>query len=184
MHIAPLLPPLQITREDLEAAEKAVGEFGGDNRAGVQGTLHRISAIRNRRGTVVGLTCRVGRAVTGHIDMIRDILDGESSMVESTSLGWWPPSHCAASFFTQHVCALQAHLSSLKTAKPVFLSVAVPNSVLFLGRPGVGKTTVIREMARVLSGTPESLPVPLPSLLMLVGGFGAGWSHASLCTCC
>ena len=28
---------------------------------------------------------------------------------------------------------------------------AVPNSVLFLGRPGVGKTTVIREMARVLA---------------------------------
>lgn len=74
---APTSPPRQITREDLEAAEAAVGEFGGDNRAGVQGTLHRISAIRNRRGTVVGLTCRVGRAVTGHIDMIRDILEGE-----------------------------------------------------------------------------------------------------------
>ncbi|KAK9810495.1 hypothetical protein WJX72_011751 [[Myrmecia] bisecta] len=92
----------EITWEDLQAAENAVGEFGGDNRAGVQGTLHRISAIRNRKGTVIGLTCRVGRAVTGHIDMIRDILD-------------------------------------------------VPNSILFLGRPGVGKTTVIREMARVLA---------------------------------
>lgn len=66
---------LQITWEDLKAAEAAVGDFGGDNRAGVQGTLHRISAIRNRKGTVIGLTCRVGRAVTGHIDMIRDILD-------------------------------------------------------------------------------------------------------------
>ena len=54
----------------------AVGEFGGDNRAGVQGTLHRISALRNRKGTVVGLTCRVGRAVTGHIDMIRDMIEG------------------------------------------------------------------------------------------------------------
>lgn len=53
------------TQEDLESAEKAVGEFGGDNRAGVPGTLHRISAIRNRKGRVVGLTCRVGRAVTG-----------------------------------------------------------------------------------------------------------------------
>ncbi len=68
---------LQVTREDLQAAEQAVGSFGGDNRAGVPGTLHRISAIRNRKGSVVGLTCRVGRAVTGHIDMIRDILDGE-----------------------------------------------------------------------------------------------------------
>ncbi|KAA6427593.1 MAG: hypothetical protein FRX49_02256 [Trebouxia sp. A1-2] len=93
---------LEITWEDLAAAEQAVGTFGGDNRAGVQGTLHRISAIRNRKGTIVGLTCRVGRAVTGHIDMIRDMLE-------------------------------------------------VPNSLLFLGRPGVGKTTVIREMARVLS---------------------------------
>ena len=92
----------EVTAEDLAAAERAVGEFGGDNRAGVQGTLHRISAIRNRRGTVIGLTCRVGRAVTGHISLIRDILD-------------------------------------------------VPNSILFLGRPGVGKTTVIREMARVLA---------------------------------
>jgi stage III sporulation protein SpoIIIAA len=43
---------------------------GGDNRAGIQGTLHRISCIRNRRGTIVGLTCRVGRAVTGQVDMI------------------------------------------------------------------------------------------------------------------
>ena len=67
---------LQIDRSDLAAAEAAVGAFGGDNRAGVQGTLHRISAIRNRKGAVVGLTCRVGRAVTGHIDMIRDMLDG------------------------------------------------------------------------------------------------------------
>ncbi|PSC68119.1 P-loop containing nucleoside triphosphate hydrolase [Micractinium conductrix] len=92
----------EITKEDLAHAEEALGDFGGDNRAGVEGTLHRISAIRNRKGSIVGLTCRVGRAVTGHIDMIRDILD-------------------------------------------------VPNSVLFLGRPGVGKTTVIREMARVLS---------------------------------
>ncbi|KAK9908951.1 hypothetical protein WJX75_005083 [Coccomyxa subellipsoidea] len=92
----------EITWDDLKAAEDAVGDFGSDNRAGVQGTLHRISAMRSRKGTIVGLTCRVGRAVTGHVDMIRDILD-------------------------------------------------VPNSVLFLGRPGVGKTTVIREMARILS---------------------------------
>jgi stage III sporulation protein SpoIIIAA len=70
---------VQITWEDLKAAEAAVGDFGSDNRAGVQGTLHRISAMRSRKGTVVGLTCRVGRAVTGHVDMIRDILDGKTS---------------------------------------------------------------------------------------------------------
>ena len=91
-----------VTEEELVDAADAVGDFGGDNRAGIEGTLHRISCIRNRRGRIVGMTCRVGRAVTGHIDMIRDVLpSGES--------------------------------------------------VLFLGRPGVGKTTVIREMARVLS---------------------------------
>ena len=71
---------VQITWEDLKAAEQAVGDFGSDNRAGVQGTLHRISAMRSRKGTVVGLTCRVGRAVTGHVDMIRDILDGGSQL--------------------------------------------------------------------------------------------------------
>eukprot|EP00850_Spirogloea_muscicola_P002332 SM000009S23461 [mRNA] locus=s9:175892:179599:+ [translate_table: standard] len=96
----------EVTRIDLEAAQAAVGEFGGDNRAGVEGTLHRISGIRNRKGHIVGLTCRVGRAVTGHVDMIRDVL-------------------------------------------------TLNQSILFLGRqallPGVGKTTVIREIARVLS---------------------------------
>ena len=75
---------LQITWEDLKAAEQAVGDFGSDNRAGVQGTLHRISAMRSRKGTVVGLTCRVGRAVTGHVDMIRDILDGEANGIPSS----------------------------------------------------------------------------------------------------
>ena len=93
-----------VSRSDLSAAEAALGEFGGDNRAGLEGTLHRVSAIRNRRGRVVGLTCRVGRAVSGHVEMIRDLLEGER-----------------------------------------------PQSILFLGRPGVGKTTVIREISRVLA---------------------------------
>jgi len=93
-----------ISHEDLLTASQKVGQFGGDNRAGITSTLHRISAIRNRGKEVVGLTCRVGRAVTGHIDMIRDMLD-----------------------------------------TPVL------PSLLFLGRPGVGKTTVIRELARTLS---------------------------------
>jgi len=93
-----------ITEGDLRAAMDKLGDFGGDNRAGIAGTLHRISAIRNRNGGVVGLTCRVGRAVTGHVEMIRDILEGEKS-----------------------------------------------SSLLLLGKPGVGKTTVIREIARVLA---------------------------------
>ncbi|XP_077249674.1 P-loop containing nucleoside triphosphate hydrolases superfamily protein isoform X1 [Tasmannia lanceolata] len=92
----------EVSMKELEEAQKAVGEFGGDNRAGIEGTLHRISAIRSRKGLIVGLTCRVGRAVTGHVEMVRDLLDyGES--------------------------------------------------ILFLGRPGVGKTTVMREIARVLA---------------------------------
>ncbi|XP_068653367.1 uncharacterized protein ycf45 [Aristolochia californica] len=92
----------EISMKELEEAQRAVGEFGGDNRAGIVGTLHRISAIRSRKGLIVGLTCRVGRAVSGHVDMVRDLLQyGES--------------------------------------------------ILFLGRPGVGKTTVMREIARVLA---------------------------------
>ncbi|KAI9201353.1 hypothetical protein LWI28_022054 [Acer negundo] len=92
----------EVSIEELEYAQNAVGEFGGDNRAGIEGTLHRISAIRSRKGSIVGLTCRVGRAVSGHVDMVYDLLQ-----------------------FGQ--------------------------SILFVGRPGVGKTTVMREIARVLS---------------------------------
>ncbi|CAA7400415.1 unnamed protein product [Spirodela intermedia] len=92
----------EITLNELEEAQNAVGEFGADNRAGIEGTLHRISAIRSRKGFIVGMTCRVGRAVTGHVDMVRDLLN-------------------------------------------------LNESILFLGRPGVGKTTVMREIARVLA---------------------------------
>lgn len=69
-----------VTREDLAHAETLLGAFGKDNRAGIEGTLHRISAIRNRRGEIVGLTCRVGRTITGQIDMVLDLLptSGES----------------------------------------------------------------------------------------------------------
>ena len=91
-----------VSREVLDHAVQAVGKFGADNRAGVEGTLHRISAIRNRRGEIIGLTLRVGRAVYGTIDLIRDLVEDH-------------------------------------------------RSVLLLGRPGVGKTTKLREIARVLA---------------------------------
>jgi stage III sporulation protein SpoIIIAA len=91
-----------VSRADLEQVTEAVGEFGSDNRAGIEGTLHRISAIRNRRGDIVGLTLRVGRTVFGTIDLIRDLIEGGRSL-------------------------------------------------LLLGRPGVGKTTKLREIARVLA---------------------------------
>ena len=93
---------LVVTEHDLEFVAKSIGEFGTDNRAGIERTLHRISAIRNRHAKVIGLTCRVGRALEGTIDMIDDI-------------------------------------------------VREGKSILLLGRPGVGKTTKLREVARVLA---------------------------------
>lgn len=91
-----------ITREDLDYITERVPEFTSDNRSGIAGTLHRISAIRNRQGKIVGLTCRIGRVVTGTIECIKD-------------------------YVTQN------------------------KSILFLGRPGVGKTTKLREITRLMA---------------------------------
>ncbi|MFM8279193.1 MAG: hypothetical protein ACKN9R_02435, partial [Candidatus Limnocylindrus sp.] len=43
----------EITDEDLNWVISRIGDFGGDNRAGIERTLHRISAIRNRADRVV-----------------------------------------------------------------------------------------------------------------------------------
>ena len=100
-HIAEYLEKSVDTGE-IDYVVSRVGAFGKDNRAGIERTLHRISAIRNRQGKIVGLTCRIGRAVYGTIDIIRDVVESGKS-------------------------------------------------ILLLGRPGVGKTTKLREVARVLS---------------------------------
>ncbi|HEX9038298.1 MAG TPA: AAA family ATPase, partial [Ktedonobacterales bacterium] len=70
-----------VSRDDLAYVVERIGQFGDDNRAGIERTLHRISAIRNRRGEVVGLTCRVGRAVRGAITLIRDVVDEGKSIL-------------------------------------------------------------------------------------------------------
>lgn len=70
-----------ITRHELDLVVAAIGDFDADNRAGIERTLHRISGIRNRRGEVVGLTCRVGRAVYGTIEIITDLIESGQSIL-------------------------------------------------------------------------------------------------------
>jgi stage III sporulation protein SpoIIIAA len=96
------LSPKLVTWQDLDYSVKRLSQFTDDNRAGIEKTLHRISCVKNRQGLVIGLTCRVGRAIYGTINIIRDLLESKKS-------------------------------------------------ILVLGRPGVGKTTMIREIARVIA---------------------------------
>jgi stage III sporulation protein SpoIIIAA len=103
----------EVAHAELEYMVSRIGEFDGDNRAGLERTLHRISAIRNRRGHVVGMTSRVGRAVYGTIDIIQDLIESGKS-------------------------------------------------VLILGRPGIGKTTMLREAARILTAMCRTPPWGAP----------------------
>jgi stage III sporulation protein SpoIIIAA len=96
------LSNVEVTKNDIKYVVSRIGKFDGDNRAGLARTLHRIAAIRNRMGKIVGLTCRVGRAVYGTTDIVKDLIESGKSL-------------------------------------------------LILGRPGVGKTTMLREAARILA---------------------------------
>lgn len=96
------IPGDQVTQEDIDFVVNKVSEFSGDNRAGIERTLHRISCMRNRAGKVIGLTCRVGRVIYGTNDIIRDVIESGKN-------------------------------------------------ILFMGPPGIGKTTKLREAARILS---------------------------------
>jgi stage III sporulation protein SpoIIIAA len=115
-----VLSQTEVIPADIEAVTGRVGEFDTDNRAGLERTLHRISAIRNRRGHIVGLTCRVGRAVYGTTDLIKDLIESKKSL-------------------------------------------------LLLGRPGVGKTTQLRETARILA---ETMRVVIVDTSNEIGGDG------------
>ena len=101
-HRETIVNPDEVNEQDIDFVVNHIGSFGDDNRAGIERTLHRISALRNRKEHIVGLTCRVGRAVFGTIKVIEDLVQSGKS-------------------------------------------------VLLLGRPGVGKTTMLREVARVLA---------------------------------
>ncbi|MCJ7626429.1 MAG: AAA family ATPase, partial [Anaerolineaceae bacterium] len=71
----------EVTREEIDRVVARISEFDADNRAGLERTLHRISAIRNRRSSIVGLTCRVGRAVYGTVDIIKDLIESGKSIL-------------------------------------------------------------------------------------------------------
>jgi len=110
----------EVTRAELDHIVSQTGQFDADNRAGLERTLHRISAIRNRKSLIVGLTCRVGRAVYGTIDIIQDLVESGKS-------------------------------------------------ILILGKPGIGKTTMLREAARILA---ESKRVIIVDTSNEIGGDG------------
>jgi stage III sporulation protein AA len=70
-----------ITQDDIDHVVAGIGDFNADNRAGIERTLHRISAIRNRKGKILGLSLRVGRAVIGATQLIEDLISQGKSVL-------------------------------------------------------------------------------------------------------
>ena len=62
-----------VSREEIDFICHNVGGFSSENRAGIESTLHRISGIRNRKSEIIGLTCRVGRTLSGTVELIKDL---------------------------------------------------------------------------------------------------------------
>lgn len=110
----------EVNQADIDYVVSRVGEFSGDNRAGLERTLHRISAMHSRNGRIIGLTCRVGRAISGTVNIIKDLIEPGKS-------------------------------------------------VLLLGKPGIGKTTMLREVARVLADDYEKRVVVIDTSNEIAG---------------
>lgn len=115
-----LLGEKNVTTEMIEDVCTQIGEFNRSNRAGLEGTLHRISCIRNKNDKIIGLTMRVGRSITGTIEIIKDYLNQNKSL-------------------------------------------------LLLGPPGVGKTTMLREISHHLSTEREQRVVVIDTSNEIAG---------------
>ena len=74
-------PTVKVQDFDIDAITANLQDFGNDNRAGIDGQLHRISAIRNNGDKIIGLTIRIGRHIEGNADMICDIIHGDKSVL-------------------------------------------------------------------------------------------------------
>jgi len=61
---------LLVEYKDIEDITESLQDFGDDNRAGIDGQLHRISSIRNNKNKIIGVTIRVGRDLEVNADLI------------------------------------------------------------------------------------------------------------------